>query len=287
MAVVEKVGFVGLGDIGEPMARNLCGGRYEVSVYDLQEAAMQRLVESGAKAASSSREVAERSDVIGVCVVDDAATEAVVAGENGLLLGARSGSVIAIHSTVHPETVRRLAGQAQERGVHVVDAQMTGGRSAAEAKQLRYMVGGDDGVLERCRPVFETSAAEITNCGAVGTGAIGKLCNNLAQYMAWQGFVEAGHLARNAGLAQDKFLEVLSWLMNDNARAMLAGRNALEQDPQNEFLKDRFTTVLGLAEKDLGLALDLARSVGISMPGAALAAQQMARTLGVPDPKRR
>jgi 3-hydroxyisobutyrate dehydrogenase len=284
--MIRKVGFIGLGDIGEPMARNLCDA-FEVSVFDLREEAMKPLVEAGATAAGSAREVAANAECVGVCVRDDASTEAVVAGEDGILAGAAPGTIIAIHSTIHPETARKLAERAAERGVHVVDAQMTGGRAVAEKRQLRYMVGGDGPVLARCRPVFETSAAEITHCGGVGMGAVAKLCNNLAQFTAWMGFVEAQALARESGLSQEVFLEVLSWLMNDNARVMLAGRNALEADPDNEFLKNRFTQVMHLAEKDLDLALDAARRVGVAMPGVALCAQQMARIFAVPDPNRR
>jgi 3-hydroxyisobutyrate dehydrogenase len=285
--MVERVGFIGLGDIGEPMARNLCGGGFEVVVHDLRDEAMQKLVEHGAKAAGSAREVGERCQVIGVCVIDDAATRNVVAGEQGILAGAARDSVIALHGTIHPDTARGLARQAAGGGVHVVDAQITGGRGAAEARQLRYMVGGDPAALERCRPVLETSAAEITHCGDVGMGAIAKLCNNLVQFQAWQGYVEAHRLATHTGLSEQTLLEVLSWIMNDNARMMLAGRNALERDPQNAFLLDRFTSVAGLAEKDLFLALDVARQAGVSLPGTGLCAQQVARILGIPDPRRR
>jgi len=283
---MTTVGFIGLGDIGEPMARNLCG-RFETVVYDLRPEAVNLLVESGAKPASSCREVGERCEVICVCVLDDASTEAVVTGEDGVLKGAAPDSVIALHSTIHPDTAKKLAAVAAEQGVHVVDAQMTGGRAGAEQGVLRYMLGGDEAILERCRPVFETSAAEQTHCGAVGMGAVAKLCNNMVQYVAWQGYVEAATMATEAGLEREKFNEILSWMMNDNARAMLAGRSALEADPANEFLKGRFTDVMLLAEKDLSLALALARSVGVSMPTAGLCTQQLARLFGVPDPKRR
>jgi 3-hydroxyisobutyrate dehydrogenase len=284
--MIERVGFVGLGDIGAPMAKNLIG-RFETVVYDLREDAVARLVEAGAKPASSCRELGQRCEVVCVCVVDDAGTEAVVAGEDSVLAGAGEGTIIAIHSTIHPDTARRLGTLAAEQGVQVVDAQMTGGAIRAAEGKLRYMVGGDDAALERCRPVFETSAEEITRCGALGNGAVAKLCNNLVQFQAWLGFVEAERLAASAGLGREKLLEVLSWIQNDNARIMLAGRNALEADPDNEFLKKRFTEVMLLAEKDLSVALALARSVGVSMPGTGLCVQELARIFAVPDPKRR
>lgn len=284
--MTSTVGFIGLGDIGEPMARNLCGP-FEAVVYDLRQEAVDRLVESGAKPASSCREVGERCEVIGVCVLDDASTEAVVAGPDGVLSGARADTVIAIHSTIHPDTAKKLAAKAGETGVHVVDAQMTGGRAGAEASKLRYMLGGEDAILERCRPVFATSAAEQTHCGGVGMGAVAKLCNNMVQYVAWLGMVEAATMADQAGLEREKFNEILSWLMNDNARAMLAGRAAFEANPDNEFLRGRFNDVMLLAEKDLTLALSVARGVGVSMPVGGLCTQQVARLFGVPDAKRR
>ncbi len=285
--MIRTVGFIGLGDIGEPMARNLCGGNFEVVVFDLRTEAIELLVESGAKAAISSREVGERSDVVCVCVLDDAATQRVIAGRDGVLGGARADTIIAIHSTVNPATVKGLAELASEKGVHVVDAQMTGGRAATEAKQLRYMVGGDDAILDRLTPVLETSASEITRCGASGMGAVAKLCNNLVQFVAWQGYVEADGLAAAAGLSREVFNEVLSWMMNDNARAMLAGRTALQADPDHAFLKERFTQVMLLAEKDMTLALQVARENGVSMPVTGLSTQQLARMFAVPDPKRR
>ncbi len=282
-----RVGFVGLGDMGLPMARNLCGGDFEVVVFDLRPEAMQEVEELGASSAASCREVGERCDVIGVCVVDDAGTEAVVQGEEGLLAGAKSGTVIAIHGTVHPATVRRIAEQASARGVDVLDAQVTGGRSAADAQRLRYMVGGDEAVLERCRAVFETSGSEITYCGPSGAGAVAKLCNNLVQFQAWQGYVEASLLASHAGLSQEALLSVLGWIMNDNARIFLAARNALEADPGNELLLERFGQAQQLAEKDLGLALEVARQSGVAMPGTALVQQLSARLFGLPDRRRR
>jgi 3-hydroxyisobutyrate dehydrogenase-like beta-hydroxyacid dehydrogenase len=284
---VRRVGFIGLGDIGEPMARNLCGAFDEVWVHDLRAEAVARLVASGARAAASAREVGERAEAIGVCVLDDAGTRAVVAGEEGILSGAKPGAVVALHSTIHPETARELAAQAAGRGVAVVDAQMTGGRALTEQKKLRYMVGGPPEALARVRPLLECSAAEITHCGDVGAGAIAKLCNNLVQFQAWQGYVDAVRIARAAGLSDETLLQVLGWILNDNAKVFLAARSALDADPENAPLRERFTAVMKLAEKDLHLALDVAYRLGVSVPGTALCSQQVARLFAVPDMQRR
>ncbi len=267
---LERVGFIGLGNIGAPMARSLCGGPFEVVVFDLVEEAISELVASGARPATSCRDVGSRCQVIGVCVVDDAATEAVVAGEKGVLSGAVPGTVVVVHTTIHPDTARRLAAAAAEQGVAVVDAQMTGGAAAAAKGELRFMVGGDPEALERSRPVLEIMASEITQCGAIGMGAVAKLCNNLAQFVAWVGITEAARLADNAGLERERLVEVLSWLMNDNARMFLASRTVLENDPENRPLADALRSAMQLAEKDLSLALAVGRSAGISLPGTAM-----------------
>jgi 3-hydroxyisobutyrate dehydrogenase len=164
---------------------------------------------------------------------------------------------------------------------------MTGGRDGAAKQQLRYMVGGEEEIVDRVRPYLETSAGQITYCGALGSGAVAKLCNNFVQFNAWLGFVEAETLAAQAGLEKKALHDVLSWIMNDNARAMLAGRAAFEANPDNEFLRERFTGVMHLAEKDLSLALQVARDAGVAMPAAALVSQQLARLFAVPDPNRR
>jgi 3-hydroxyisobutyrate dehydrogenase len=284
--MIERVGFIGLGDIGEPMARNLCGA-FEVVVHDLREEAMQRLVASGAKPARSAREVGERTQAACVCVLDDASTRAVVTGPDGILAGARPGAIVAIHSTIHPDTARELAVLARERGAQVVDAQMTGGRALAEQRKLRFMVGGDAAALAEIRPVLERSAVEITHCGELGAGAVAKLCNNLVQFQAWQAYVDAFRIGAACGLSEQTLLQVLAWIMNDNARAFLAGRRALEQDPGNAPLRERMTAVMKLAEKDLHLAVDVAYRAGVSVPGTALCAQQAARLFAVPDMRRR
>jgi 3-hydroxyisobutyrate dehydrogenase len=284
----QSVGFIGLGSIGVHMATNLVkAGFDEVLVYDIHEPAMKPAVEAGARAASSPKEVGERCDVIGICVVDDAGTESVLTGHDGILEGAKPGTVVAIHSTVHPETVQKLAIVAGEKDVVVIDAQMTGGPERAAESELHFMVGGDEAAIAKATPFLEASASAITHCGGLGMGAVAKLCNNLVQYIAWLGYTEAFRLAREAGLAKETLTEILSWIMNDNARTMMFGRDLLESDPDNAFIRGRFEATLNLAEKDLALALDVARKLGVSMPGTALTSQGMARVFAFPDANRR
>src|SRR5262249_11641868 len=121
----------------------------------------------------------------------------------------------------------------------------------------------------------------------VGAGAVAKLCNNLVQFQAWQGYVDAFRLSAAFGLSEATLLEVLAWIMNDNARTFIASRAALERDPGNAALRERLGAVMRLAEKDLHLALDVAYRLGVSVPGTALCSQQTARLFGVPDMQRR
>jgi 3-hydroxyisobutyrate dehydrogenase len=206
--VALRVGFIGLGNIGKPMAARLVAGGLETTVFDLAEGPVQDLVRDGAQAAGSPREVAARSEVVGVCVRDDDDVRAVLGGEQGLLAGAALGTVIAIHSTILPSTVRALGAAAAERGVGLLDACVTGGAAAAAAGKLTDIVGGDADPLERARPAFETSAQRIVHTGPLGSGAATKLCNNLMTYLAWLSAFESLHLARAAGLSEEKLEEV-------------------------------------------------------------------------------
>jgi 3-hydroxyisobutyrate dehydrogenase-like beta-hydroxyacid dehydrogenase len=278
--MVKRVGFIGLGDMGEPMARNLCGGDFDVMVYDLREDILKDFTELGARVGESAQEVGEHAEVVGICVINDAGTLAVA---KQVFSGAAPGTIVAVHGTVSPECIEELVKLAGECGCHVVDAQVTGGRPRASERQLRYMVGAEDEVFARCRPVFETSAAEITHCGPVGMGAIAKLCNNLVQFQAWQGYVEADMLAEKTGLSREKLFEVLSWIMNDNARVFLAGRGALVQNPENEMIRDRFSSAKELAAKDLKLAAELGRKHGIELSVTEFGAEHLARLFGLGD----
>ena len=284
-----RAGFVGLGSIGQPMARRLVTGALETTVFDLLEPAVAALVAAGARGAASPREVAAASDVVGVCVRDDADVKAVVLGDDGLLAGAAAGSVIAIHSTVLPRTILEVGAAAAGRGVGVVDACVTGGPMGAERGTLTYMVGGEEVHLERCRPVFATSAAKIVHTGALGTGAATKLCNNLITYLGFLAAFESNLLAERAGLSREALHEVtrVNGNLTDQMLAFLTlHRIPAEQraDPGFQRMLHGFTT---LAEKDLTVTLAFAREHGVELPGTALCRELMARVYGVADPPRR
>lgn len=284
-----RAGFIGLGNIGKPMAERLVRGALETTVFDIRDEPVAELVGAGARRAASVSDLATRADVIGVCVRDDDEVKAVTMGSDGLLSAAAEGTVIALHSTILPRTVHDVARAASERGVAVLDAPVTGGAVGAQRGALTYMVGGDAGIIERCRPVFETSAAKIIHTGPLGTGAAVKLCNNLMTYLGFLAAFEATLLARNAGLSQEALQAVTrsNGNMNDAMIMLMATREAAEARPDDEPLQAALRGFADLAEKDLTLTLALAREHGVALPGTGLCQQLMARVYGVRDAKRR
>jgi 3-hydroxyisobutyrate dehydrogenase-like beta-hydroxyacid dehydrogenase len=287
--MAHRAGFVGLGNIGKPMAKRLVQGGLETTVYDIDDAPVRELVRLGAKGAASPRELAAAADSIGICVRDDADVRRAVYGDLGLLAGAAPGSVIAIHSTVLPQTVEEVAAAAAERGVGVVDACITGGAGGAEQGELTYMVGGDTRHLERCRPAFETSARKIVHAGALGNGARVKLCNNLMTYLAWTAAYEGAALARAIGLPQDVLEEVTrsNGILSEPMQRFLAIHKLPDEARRSEDMQKVLRGHVALAEKDLAWTLQLAREAGVTLPGTALASRIMARVYGLEDEKRR
>jgi len=283
--VTLRVGFIGLGNIGKPMARRLVAAGLETIVLDAVQAPVDELVREGAKPARSPRDLAERVDVIGVCVRDDADVRAVIGGDDGLLAGAARGSVIALHSTILPSTVREVGAAAAERGIGVLDACVTGGAAAAAAGKLTYMVGGDLAHLERCRPAFETSAAKIVHTGPLGSGAATKLCNNLMTYLAWLSAFESFKLARAAGLSQEKLEEVTrsNGNLTDPMLAFLALHKAPAETRKSSGVQATLRSFATLAEKDLAVTLAFARECGVALPGTGLVSQLMASVYAVED----
>jgi 3-hydroxyisobutyrate dehydrogenase len=288
-AMTMRAGFVGLGAIGRPMARRLPAAGLATIVFDVVPAAVEEVAAAGAARADSARAVAAASDVVGVCVRDDADVAAVVLGPDGLLAGARPGMVIAIHSTVLPRTVRDIGAQAAAQGVAVVDACVTGGPMGAEQGRLTYMVGGDAADLERCRPVFATAARTIVHTGPLGTGAATKLCNNLMTYLGFLAAFEATTLARASGLSTSAFEEVTrsNGNLTDHMQAFLMLHRLPDEQRREPGFQAMLRSYTTLAEKDLAVTLAFAREHGVALPGTGLCQQVMARVYGLDDPNRR
>ena len=282
-----KAGFIGLGNIGLPMAKRLVAAGLTTTVYDVVPG-RDALVD-GARGAASPREVAALSDVIGLCVRDDAEVRAAMLGDAGVLAGVAEGAIIAIHSTVQPATVIEVAAAAAERGVGVVDACITGGAAGASAGTLTVMVGGDAAHAERAGSYFDCFAKKVVHTGPLGSGCKMKLCNNLMTYLAWTAAYEAMLLARAAGLPQDKLEEVTG--SNGNFTEPMRAFIALHKAPAATRESDGFQALMRgfveIAEKDLAATLALARECGIALPGTAMASQIMARIYGLEDENRR
>jgi len=173
-----RVGFIGLGSQGAPMARRIVDAGYATTLWARRSATLEPFEGTAAKVAGSPAELAAASDLVCICVLADADVEDVVSGPGGILDGLAPGGVIAVHSTVHPDTCRRLAEQARSRDVRLVDATVSGGGEAAAQRRLLVMVGGDPETVELCRPVFATYADPIVHLGPVGSGQVTKLLNN-------------------------------------------------------------------------------------------------------------
>ena len=275
--MTTPVGFIGLGNIGKPMAINLAMAGFDLMVYDLRAEPMRELTALGAKAARSADEIGAHGEIIEVVVVDDAQVEAALLGEGGVFSGAKRGSIIAIHSTVHPRTVRKLAEQAAAKGLTLIDAEVSGGERGAIAKSLCYMVGGDKAAFEKCRPIFATSGANIFHLGDLGAGAITKLAHNLIVYVNMLAASEGMRLAEKAGVDLKSMEQVV--------HAGAAQSRVADHWSQQSNLKDAYTSgprgLMELIHKDLRLALELGHDLGLSLPGAALTQQLIQRLLEV------
>jgi len=277
--MATRVGFIGLGNIGTPMAMNVARAGFDLMVYDLREEPLKDLAALGATIARSAREVGAHGEIIELVVVDDAQVEAVTLGEGGILNGAKPGAVIAIHSTVHPKTVRKIAELAKAKGVGVIDAQISGGARGAQAQTLCYMVGGDKALLEKCRPVFATSGAHIFHLGELGMGAVAKLAHNLIVYVNMLAASEGIRLGEKAGLDLKALQDVV--------RVSAGQSRVADSWLQQRTLRDTYTTgpqgLMQLIHKDLRLALELGHDLGLPLPGAALTQQLIARVLEIEE----
>ncbi len=284
-----RAGFIGLGNIGTPMARCLAMSGLPTQVLDLVPERVAGLVDAGASAATSLAELASQCDSIGVCVRDESDVRAVLYGDGGVFASARAGSVIALHGTVQLETVLELGAAASSHGLGLVDACITGGERHAASGTLTTMVGGTLADVERARPALEPFSKVVIHTGALGSGTIVKLCNNLMGYLAWTAAFEGRTLARAAGISDDVFESVTrSGGHLTEAMSTFLGSHKLPADVRGtEQFQARMRSFLEIAEKDLAAALALARQHGIALPGTALVSQIMARVYGVDDPQRR
>jgi 3-hydroxyisobutyrate dehydrogenase len=204
-----RVGFIGLGSQGGSMAQRLGESGFTLTVWARRPQSTTPF-EDIAQVALSPAELGAASDVVGICVMGDADVEEVVLREDGVLAGMAAGGVIAIHSTVHPDTCRSIATRAAEHGVDVLDAPVSGGGMAAAAGSLLVMVGGSDEATARCRPVFETFGNPVVHLGPVGSGQMAKLINNLVFTAQLSMALETFELAEELGMDKIALGDLLS-----------------------------------------------------------------------------
>jgi len=260
----QRIGFVGLGNIGKPMAMNLLRAGYHVTVHDIRHEVLEGLDSLGAELAESAREVAARSDIISIAVLDDEQLSTVVLGPDGLLAGAAPGAVLLIHSTVSPQVCRSLAERCEKTGVRLVDAPVSGAESGAISGTLTLLVGGAEKDIDTCRDVFDVIGERVFHLGGVGAGQVAKICNNLMFTVNLRAALEALQLAAAAGLDEDILRKITS--------GSTANSWALSNiDAMRELLKNQRQSrePFAIGNKDLSLATDLGQALGVDTPIAA------------------
>ncbi len=263
---MEKVGFVGLGIMGKPMARNLIAAGHELVVYNRSQEKAEELAEQGAEVAGSPKEIAEQSRVIITMLPDSPEVEEVLAGETGAFEGIREGSLVVDMSTISPVVTRQLAEQARKTGAGMLDAPVSGGESGAEEGTLSIMVGGAEEDFERVRPLFEILGQTIVHVGDSGTGQVVKACNQIVVALTIEAVSEALVLGSKGGVEPAKVIEVLS--------GGLAGNKVMEAKREN-FLSHNFNPGfrVELHRKDLGIALAAGREYETPLPATAMVEQ--------------
>jgi len=280
------VGVIGLGDIGSGVAAGLRRAGVHLVVCDLRPEATAPFADD-ARVATDPAELAALVDVVVVAVVTDEQVLAVLDADSGALASARPGSTVLLLSTVAPSTLARVAELARAAGVHVADCGVSGGPSSAAEGALISMIGGDDDVVERIRPVLDAFSSLVVRMGPLGAGLQAKLARNLVQYASWLAAYEAQVLAEAAGIDLAKLAQVIraSDARIGGASTLMFRRTAAPFSPDDDAgLVQAMRTAAALAHKDLRGALELGRSLGIGLPLAAMTEARADALFGIaPD----
>ncbi len=258
-----RIGFIGLGIMGRPMARNLLKAGYPVIVWNRSRPGIEALTADGATEAVSPRDAAEQSDVVVTMVGDHTDVEQVTLGKDGIIEAARLGLVHVDMSTISPDVTRRIAAELDEAGMEMLDAPVSGGEPGAINAALSIMVGGKEDVFERCRPIFETLGKTVVFCGPSGSGQVVKLCNQVVGALNNLAVSEAITLCTSSGVDPRKMLEAVgagaaaSWMVTN------LGPKMLDQDFRAGFKVEHQL-------KDLRYALETASGADVNLPGTEL-----------------
>jgi 3-hydroxyisobutyrate dehydrogenase-like beta-hydroxyacid dehydrogenase len=281
MTGTTSVGFIGLGNIGKPMALRLAGADgIDLCVYDVAREPLVELEAAGAGVAESVAALATRSEVVCVMVRDDDQVRAVL---GGILEAAGDGLTVVIHSTVAPGTPAALADTAAGHGVRVVDAPVSGGAMGATDGTLAIMVGGSDEAFAAARPALDALGTKVVHAGPIGAGTTFKLARNLMHFVAFTAAGEAQRLAEAAGLDVAELGRVVRHTdaITGGPGAIMLRDTAAPIDP-SDFWYGIFEHVVALGEKDLSFAIDLADDLDVDVPLARLALDRLATGLGLP-----
>ena len=266
--MADTVGFIGLGIMGKPMAKNLIEAGHELVVYNRTPKKAEELAGAGAVVAASPREVAEQSDVVVTMLPDSPQVEEVLVGEEGVFEGVKEGALIVDMSTISPVITEELAARAKEKGASMLDAPVSGGDVGAIEGTLSIMVGGSDEDFQRARPLFEAMGKTVTHVGGSGAGQVAKAANQIVVALTIEAVSEALVLGSKAGVAPGKILDVLG--------GGLAGNKVMEVK-REKMLTHSFDPGfrIELHHKDLGIALAAGREYGVTLPVTAIVDQML------------
>lgn len=262
---MERIGFVGLGTMGAPMARNLLRAGFDVTVHNRTRSREEALAARGAARADSPAAAATGADVVVVIVSDTPDVESVLFGDGGVAEGAGEGTVVCDMSTISAEATRDFGRRLSEKGIRLVDAPVSGGSEGAEKGTLTIMCGGEAADVERVRPVLEAMGSKVTHVGPLGSGQLTKAVNQIVIAGNFLALAEGIVFGLAAGLDMEKVLEALSAGMARSAVMEMRSRNMLDDTYPLGFK-------LALHLKDLGIALRTAGEVGADLPLARMVA---------------
>jgi 2-hydroxy-3-oxopropionate reductase len=267
--MADAVGFIGLGIMGRPMAKNLMEAGYELVLHNRSPEKAEELAKEGnATAAGSPREAAEACDIIITMLPDSPDVEAVVVGDGGVLEGIRDGALVVDMSTISPVVTEELSEKVREKGASMLDAPVSGGDVGAIDGALSIMVGGSEEDFERARPLFDVMGKVATHVGPIGAGQVVKACNQIVVALTIEAVSEALVLGSRGGVAPEKLVEALS--------GGLAGSAVMEAKKEKFFSHDFEPGFrIELHHKDLGIALAAGREYGVALPVTAIVDQML------------
>ena len=265
----ERIGFIGTGIMGEPMARNLLRAGYPLTVHTRTRSRAQALLNEGARWSDTPRDLAQASDVVITCVTDTPDVQAVLLGPAGVIEAAREGLICIDMSTISPVETRKMGEILAQRGVTLLDAPVSGGQIGAIEAKLSIMMGGPAEVVEKVRPILETLGRTITHCGPLGSGQTTKLANQVMVIHTIMSVAEGLAFAEKAGLDLETTLKVTTAGAAGSHSLKVLGPKVVAGDLKPAFMVD-------LQQKDLRLVLEYAEQIGQPLPGTALVKQLFA-----------